>query len=499
MAPLRLLLVDGSREDADRTEARIRGSGRELECVRITTPQQLSAALTDGGPWDGILAEYDTPDLGPAEIIAQLADHGLDLPFILVSAQPEEDVAEAALRDGAHDFIPKTCLARLGPALDREIRDAGIRRRGQDSISRAEKMEAIGSLAGGIAHDFNNMLTVMGGAAEMLLDGMAPHDPARGDAEEIRQTVHKAQALTRQLLAFSRTQVQEIRAIDINQMVAAMEPLLRRLIGAEIVLEVRPDARRPLVRGDDSQIQQVLLNLVVNARDAMPDGGSVVIETVAGQDDFVEIRVRDTGIGIDPAVVHEIFEPFFTTKEEGTGLGLATVYGVVSQSGGEVTCASTPGAGTTFCVRLPASHDEQQADPVPPARPLLGAGQRILLAEDDPGVRRFAHRALTIAGYAVIDAIDGGEAKRILNRLDGDVDLVLTDVVMPGTSGMEMVAWAKARWPSLPALFMSGYPHADLVARGLAVDEDELLVKPFEAAALLERVHLAIASRDVAA
>jgi CheY-like chemotaxis protein len=244
---------------------------------------------------------------------------------------------------------------------------------------------------------------------------------------------------------------------------------------------------------------------VVNARDAMPAGGLIAVETCDGSCDrhpgaegpaFVEIRVRDSGVGIDPDALDRIFDPFYTTKQDGTGLGLATVYGVVSQSGGEVLCDSVPGQGTTFRVRLPAIGDREEPASLaaPPAEG--GAGQRVLLVEDDPGVRRFARRALTNAGYQVTEATDGEEAQRLLAELDGDFDLLLTDVVMPGTGGLELVDWARRRWPDLPTLFMSGYPHAELAARGMTLEEHEIMAKPFEIAVILHRVHAAMAGTD---
>jgi PAS domain S-box-containing protein len=378
-------------------------------------------------------------------------------------------------------------------------RDITERKSLENRLASAQRLEAIGRLAGGVAHDFNNLLTVMGGAIEVLLDGLAPGSGSRAEAEEVRQAVHRARDLTRQLLAFSRKQILEPRPLDVNRVIHGMEPLLRRLVGADIQLKIAAEARRATVRADETQLQQVVLNLVVNARDALPGGGRIRIETSDGRTgestgrEFIEIRVKDTGTGVDPAIRDHIFEPFSTTKPEGTGLGLATVYGIVSQSGGEVDCSSTRGVGTTFRVRLPVSDEPVEPAPSAGAGPAAGAGERILLVEDDPGVRRFVGRALSLAGYSVVEAGDGKEALGILRESGDAFGLLLTDVIMPGVSGIDVETWARERWPGLATLFMSGYAHAELATRGMTLTEDRVLVKPFEAATVLQRVHETLA------
>jgi signal transduction histidine kinase/ActR/RegA family two-component response regulator len=363
--------------------------------------------------------------------------------------------------------------------------------RTQAQLRQAQKMDAIGRLAGGVAHDFNNLLTVIGGRAHGVLVGLTD-DRKRRDVELILKTTDRAAALTRQLLAFSRKQVLQPRVIDLNELVAGIVPMLQRLIGEHIALATHPGRDLGLVKADPTQIEQVILNLVVNARDAMPEGGILSIETENakpgekfGSDEAVgpgvKLMVRDSGVGMSPETQAHLFEPFFTTKDygRGTGLGLATVYGIVNQSDGYVAIGSELGRGTTVTIWLPLADDTTDGAPaseldLEPSR----GHERILLVEDGADVRNLARDVLEQYGYTVLEAKDGEEALRVEAETGTPPDLVLTDIVMPNLGGRELVRQLRARRPHVKVLYMSGY--ADDALGGHVLEPGaNLLQKPF--------------------
>jgi two-component system cell cycle sensor histidine kinase/response regulator CckA len=353
-------------------------------------------------------------------------------------------------------------------------------RRLEAELRQSQKMEAVGRLAGGIAHDFNNLLTVISGRSELILVRLRADDPIRGDVELIKRVAERAATLTRQLLAFSRKQVLQTRVVALDTIIADLEPMLQRLIGetVELVTTIQPGVSR--IMADVAQIEQVVLNLVVNARDAMPAGGRVSI-TLADEDAHVVLAVTDTGDGIPVDVQARIFEPFFTTKEpgKGTGLGLAMVYGIVKQHDGTITVESTPGEGTTFRVRLPRVDALPAADAAPaPGRPTRGTGT-VLLVEDENEVRDLARDILADAGFAVLEAATPGEALRAADRHAGTIDLVVTDVVMPEMSGRELAARLLTRRPGLKVLYISGYNEDAIAQHGVLDPGTTLLAKPF--------------------
>jgi PAS domain S-box-containing protein len=371
-----------------------------------------------------------------------------------------------------------------------------------------QKMEAIGQLASGVAHDFNNLLTVILGFGEMMAAEAVMPERQRQDLDEIMKAARRASGLTTQLLAFSRQQVLKTAPMDVNGLIRDMTGMLERLIEAHITTELRLDAGAPLVLADRSQMEQVVMNLVMNARDAMPAGGQLLITTdVVLSDDspdddpvvpgrYVMLSVRDSGTGISPEVRQRLFEPFFTTKKtgEGTGLGLSTAYGIVRQSGGYLRADSTPGAGATFKVYLPVALGAMPSDAavasVPTSPPVATA--TLLLVEDEPGVRRLSKRILTNAGYEVLEAANGDEAETRHAHCIGTIDLVVTDVVMPGCGGPELLRRLRARAPMLRALYMSGYTEQS-VARQIGLDSGLAFVrKPFTAAELLRQVREAL-------
>ncbi|HVY45607.1 MAG TPA: ATP-binding protein [Minicystis sp.] len=387
-------------------------------------------------------------------------------------------------------------------AVVSSYRDVTERRALEERYAQSQNMDAIGRLAGGIAHDFNNMLTVIGGVSRILIEELPAGDPMLGDLEEITMASDRAAALTRQLLAFGRKQVLKPRAVDLPAHLRDMVAMLRRVIGEDVALEMNPSPATWPVRVDPGQLEQVVLNLVVNARDAMPGGGKLTIETanvvldreyVAAHVDvasgpFVLLAVTDTGHGMERRVLDHVFEPFFTTKEagRGTGLGLATVFGIVKQSGGHVEAESEPGVGTTFRVYLPRSFDEPDAKVErPPRLAGLGGRETVLLVEDDALVRQYARKALQRHGYSVIEASNGGEAVLIVEEHEGPIHLLITDVVMPRLSGRRVAERIGRLRPGVRVLYMSGYSAEEVALRGGAAD---LLEKPIAPEALLRKV-----------
>jgi PAS domain S-box-containing protein len=388
----------------------------------------------------------------------------------------------------------------VGVALD--VSEA---RRLEDQYRQAQRLEGIGRLAGGIAHDFNNLLTVILGCAETLAEDLAAGRPASpGDVDQVRIAGERARDLTTQLLAFARKQIITPVVLDLNAVMQRSERLLRRVLGEDVVLVVRPDPALCPVRCDRGQIEQVLLNLAVNARDAMPHGGSLVLETrnvtesrpsdsgTAVAEEWACLLVRDTGSGIPADVVPHVFEPFFTTKEhgKGTGLGLATVHGIVVQNGGRIQVESAEGRGTTFAIRFPRARGVAAADPVPAEVDVhaLGGTETVLVIEDEPLVRQTAERALAGVGYRVLSAGSGTEAIRLARNTRLPIELVVSDVVMPGMSGPTAVHVLETLLPNLRALYVSGYSADEIADKGELPADIDFLPKPYSRVDLLARV-----------
>ena len=376
------------------------------------------------------------------------------------------------------------------------------RTRLEEQVHRAQKMEAVGRLAGGIAHDFNNLLTGILSYSDLILQELRPADPIRADVEQIREAGHRAANLTRQLLAFSRRQLLQPKVLSLNALVTELEPMLGRLAGPAVTLETELDPALGSVLVDPARLEQVLVNLVVNAREAMPEGGRIRISSANWRDEaapgqrgggvmpqeHVSLWVSDTGIGMDAATQRRIFEPFFTTKQAGNGigLGLSTAYGIVEQSGGTITVESAPGEGTTFGIHFPRYVGSETPQPERP--PTAGGKETLLLVEDEAPVRESVRRLLEWHGYTVIEARNGADALQIYDGDEQEIDLVLTDLIMPEMGGHELVERLRARNPELRVLFMSGYSDKAITSNGAAPRGTAYLEKPFTVELLMQRL-----------
>jgi PAS domain S-box-containing protein len=387
--------------------------------------------------------------------------------------------------------------------------DMTERRKLEEQLLQSQKMEAIGRLAGGIAHDFNNILTAVSGYTELLIGQLGEGDPRRESAEEIRQAGHRAAALTQQLLAFSRRQVLEPRVLDLNSVISHMERMLRRVIGEDIELTTSLASDLWRTRADPAQIEQAILNLVVNARDAMPRGGQLTLETANVELDarysggapgpHVMLAVSDTGVGMDKDQQARLFEPFYTTKDrgKGTGLGLSTTYGVVKQSGGSIWVYSERGQGTTFKIYLPRSEAPMDAPAeAPPLAAPLNGNEITLLVEDEPEVRGLVEKILLMYGYTVLSAGSPAEAIAISKNRAGRIDILVTDVIMPGMNGRELSRVLSAQRPDLRVLYMSGYTDAAIAHQGILEAGTAFVSKPFTPDVLARKVREVLDAPD---
>jgi two-component system cell cycle sensor histidine kinase/response regulator CckA len=394
-------------------------------------------------------------------------------------------------------------------------RDITNRKQLEEQFRQVQKMEAVGRLSGGVAHDFNNLLGVIIGYGELVQEGLDTTHPLRGSVDEILKAGHRAASLTRQLLAFSRQQVLDPKVLDLNTVVRDMEKMLKRLIGEDV--ELRTDLSTALapIKADESQIEQVLLNLAVNARDAMPDGGKLILSSSnfymdenfirrypfpVNIGDYILLKVSDTGSGMDARTKTRIFEPFFTTKEKGkgTGLGLSTVYGIVKQSNGYIDVSSEVGVGTSFEIYLPKVDQAIDAATSTAAIASLRGSETILLVEDDPSLRILAVHMLESCGYNVLEAGGGAAALEITAKQTPHIHLLLTDVVMPGMSGRVLAEQVLARSPNIVVLYMSGYTGQTVGAHGVLAEGSNFLQKPFTREALARKIR-EVLDRKVAA
>jgi two-component system, cell cycle sensor histidine kinase and response regulator CckA len=625
--PLSALIVEDLEDDALLVVEELRRSGYEPEWQRVEDREAMRDALTQK-VWDVVLSDWALPQWSALDALALLKETGLDIPFIIVSGTVGEDTAVSALRAGALDFVLKGRLRRLGPAVERELRESESRKarrkaeadlrasevryrmlfdgsplpmwlfdsatlaflavndaavahygysreefarmtiedirppadvpalredlkspddtrrvwrhrrkdgalmtvevtgheldfegkrarlilanditdrvRLEEQLRQSQKMEAVGRLAGGVAHDFNNVLSVILSYSEMLLHELKEGEPMREDIEEIAKAGKRAAALTRQLLMFSRQQVLEPKVLDLNEIVTSMDKMLQRVLGADVDLVSLLSPSLGRVRVDRSSVEQIIMNLVVNARDAMPRGGKLTMET---SDIFLDeayamkhlgvtpgphvmLAVTDTGTGIEAGILARIFEPFFTTKDKGkgTGLGLSTVLGIAQQSGGSVWAYSELGKGTTFKVYFPRVDAALQGSRSSTPPPNLQGTETVLVVDDDDQVRAVTRGILRKNGYDVIDARNAGEALLYSEKHAGAIHLLVTDVVMPQMSGPELATrLAKAR-PEMKVLCVSGYTDDSIVRHGVLEAHLAFLQKPITPEMLLTKV-----------
>ncbi len=406
---------------------------------------------------------------------------------VMSGKRPSHTFEKRLLRRDGSSFWVSVTLTRaqdgsFGISL---IDDLTGRKELEDDLRQAQKMEAVGKLAGGIAHDFNNVMTAVSGCAELLLNEISEDDPRRERVDVIHESAARATKLTRQLLAFSRRQVLRLEPVDLSKVAAGLEGMLERLLPPNISVsyDLAPNA---IAQVDLPQLEQVLLNLALNARDAMPAGGNIMVSVrTAGAD--AELVVADDGVGMSEETRSRIFEPFFTTKSAGTGLGLSTVDGIVAQSGGTIAVESQPGEGSTFTIRLPRVYESPVAELHAPAKPPTAAPGRILLADDEDLVRRVTTELMLRSGYDVVSAASGEEALRLL---DDGFDALVTDVAMTGMNGQTLARRVREVFPSMPVLFISGYPAEVLTGQHMVDAGEEVLTKPFTPLELTARLEL---------
>jgi len=522
--PLRILHLEDDPDYPDLVRSLLEAEGVPAVVVVAANGSEYEAAL-EREPFDMILADYWLPEgYNGIQALRRAQDKCPETPFLIVSGTIGERAAIQSLKSGATDFVLKQWPERLVPAVGRAALEAEERRRrrqaetelrqSQELLRQTQKVEAIGQLAGGVAHDFNNILTVIHGHAELLLAEGPLSEKVSHSVGQIRQAAVRGAALTRQLLAYGRPQVMELRRLDINEIVGNMTRMLSRIVGEQIALELQYCPEPAIVQADAGMMEQVLLNLVVNSRDAMPQGGRAVIDTRvvevepgrldqhpqgrAGR--FVCLSVADTGCGIAPDHLRRLFEPFFTTKEagKGTGLGLATVHGIVKQLEGWVEVESELGQGTRFRVFLPWS-DVVPDEPAPgPCTPLLpvGGSELILVVEDEPSLRDMACEYLARCGYRVLSAETGGKALELWAARRDEIDLVLTDLVMPGQmNGCQLAERLQAERPEVSVLFTSGYS-AEAAGKDFGLRPGQnYLQKPFQPQQLASLVRAALDAR----
>jgi two-component system, cell cycle sensor histidine kinase and response regulator CckA len=507
-APLRVLLVWDSATEAERVTGALSAAGHAIESVCVDTARAMRVMLL-ASRFDLVISDWSLRDFSARAALAILAESGHAIPLIVVSEPIGEEKAVEAMRAGADDFVLATRLERLAPAVERALvgRDA---RSSQEHVVQARKLEAVGRLAAGVAHDFSNLLSVIMSYTDLAIADLGRSDPLYGDLVEIRRAAQRATSLTGQLLAFGRRQIVQPHAIRLDHVLAGMEEMIRRLIGEDVELTVHGEAGLRLVKIDPGQIEQVVMNLVVNARDAMPHGGRLIVETgnvelderdaaaiQAAAGPHVMLAVTDSGSGIDSAIRGRIFEPFFTTKEKGkgTGLGLSTVLGIVQQSGGTLSVESTPGVGTVF--RIYWSPVEGTGDDIAvvttSVQPVDVRGcETILLVEDDVPLRALAHEILHRHGYHVLEATGAGDALLICEQHSAPIDLLLTDVVMPRIDGKQLADRLRPLRPDMRLLYMTGYTEDEMRNCGVLDSGALLLRKPITPAALARKVREAL-------
>jgi len=504
-SPVRVLLVEDDEDDCVLVRRMLEQSEGATYALEWAANYDAGLTAIRRQKHDVGLLDYRLGGRTGLDLLNEAVAAGCKSPLILLTGRGDREVDLAAMRAGAADFLPKDRLS--ADLLERSIRYSIERRRSDEQLRQAQKMEAIGRLAGGVAHDFNNLMTVVIGFSEALQACLPPGDPAREQIDKIHKAGARCASLTQQLLAFGRKQLFSLRHLDLNSVVNGVVSLVRPLLGTNIELTVTLGPNLGRVRADPVQLEQVVMNLCVNARDAMPRGGRLALTTSnveLTEDDvrrrselrpgrYVVLTASDTGCGMDPDTLTHIFEPFFTTKGpgQGTGLGLATVYGIVKQSDGYIFAESQLNSGTTFRVYLPR-HEvltpiEAAAAPAHPTTTTDGR-ETILVVEDEDAVRALFQQVLRGAGYDVLSARDGLEALSLCSRHPETIDLVLTDLVMPFMSGAELATRLSKLRPGMRTLYVSGFTEDALAIHGVQEKHAAFLQKPFSLVDLTRKV-----------
>ncbi|MDI1312092.1 response regulator [Prosthecobacter sp.] len=507
-SPLRILHLEDDPADAALIRFSLETGGIPCAITCVHSHADFVAAL-ESTRFHLILSDYTLPAFDGMAAITLVRAKWPDLPVILVSGTMGEDFAIDSLKSGATDYVLKSRLSRLVPAVRRAMQDVAERaerRQLEAQFIEAQKMEVIGQLAAGVAHDFNNILGVIMGYSDIMLMQLPPADPMRNYLEEIRRASERAAGLTLQLLVFGRKQTVQPVVIDLNVVLRDLEQMLQRLIDENISLSLVPATQPGQILADPGYIGQVLMNLVVNARDAMPNGGKLTITTSKvtldescrhthpdlTPGDYMMLSVSDTGTGMTAEVKARLFEAFFTTKPagKGTGLGLSTCHTIVQQSGGFMNVHSEPGKGTLFQVHFPCVDQPLAvAPPSAPTGPLPRGTEALLVVEDDPAVRHLAAEVLQTQGYAVLSANNGQDGLNVAHAHQGPpISLVVTDVIMPLMDGKVMAEWLKVTYPGLKVLFTSGYTDDAIAHHGVLEAGVEFLPKPYTPASLTRKV-----------
>ncbi len=507
-SPLRVLHLEDDPNDVTLVQSALEAGGINCVTACVQSREDFVAALEHGGI-DLILSDFTLPAFDGWSALEIVRTRWPNIPLILVSGTLGEERAIDSLKRGATDYVLKGHLARLAPAVRRamkEVAERGDRRRLEAQVIEAQKMEVIGQLAGGVAHDFNNLLGVIMGYNDLITLELGPDSPAGKHAEEIRHASERAVGLTRQLLVFSRKQTVQLVVLDLSDVVKDLDKMLRRLIDENIEMTIVPGKQAGRVKVDAGYVGQVLMNLVVNARDAMPNGGRLTIatnnvtldenyartHTGAIPGDYVMLSVSDTGTGMTEEVKGHLFEALFTTKPKGkgTGLGLTTCQTIVRQSGGHIGVYSEVGKGTTFKIYFPRVEQplDVAAKPVQTGRLPRGT-ETLLVVEDEPSVRHLARDVLETQGYKVLSAPNGQDALRVAREHKGSpIRLVVTDVIMPLMGGRVMAEWLKTTYPDLKILFTSGYTDDAIAHHGVLEPGVAFLPKPYTPGILARKV-----------
>jgi signal transduction histidine kinase len=513
--PLHVLIVEDSEDDALLLLHALRQGGYDPVFKRVDEAGTMLAALKSR-EWDLVISDYLMPRFGAPAALELLKKQGADIPFIIVSGAVGEETAVLAMKAGAHDYIMKDNLTRLIPAIERELREVDVRRKQRQSeeekkkieaqLFQSQKLEAIGRLTGGVAHDFNNILTAIRGFTDLAINSSEVGSHMYNDLRQIQISVERAANLTRQLLLFSRCQPMDFFHLDLNKTIENLIGMLHRIIGEEIAIRCVLVPGSLVVFADKTSIEQMVMNLVVNAKDAMPKGGEITLKTekvTLGESDvkampdaragrFIRFSVTDVGTGMDLKTLEQIFEPFFSTKGtgKGSGLGLSVVYGIVQQHKGWIRVSSRVGQGSVFEVYIPLSNAPAQdsAESQAPFQAASGKGERILVIEDEAGVRQYAMESLERSGYVVFTASCERETLEVFKREKGDFQVIFSDVVLPDTNGIDLVEQLLKINPKCKVLFSSGY--TDQKSRWKIIQElgYPYLQKPYALNKLLKAV-----------